>query len=868
MTTTTFFSDTIAAQKYRHDKADGTKESWREVAERVGVSVIKPYLPQIADYTINAIDNREFLPGGRYLYAAGRPYHQVNNCQAGNTQIITSKGIMTLKELVGREIEIVNRFGQWEKATVHAFGVQRLYKITFHNGDVIHATAGHRWWQANGSRITTAEIERVPLIQAPVPQLDEEGIRHGIIFGDGFFHKNKTYSRVILCTKKKEELAKCFDDDVKQIKVGNNAALALKTIRQTKAGLTVNLQPAKYKQLPDPANCSPAYARGFIAGLTATDGSTRTSSVTISCNGKHNAEIIRNLAVLGGCVVNGISEHKRTKPTYIKGKLAVPNDDLYNIRIKPFSAPIIRPDQIADIDARKLTSVKMWLDVVSVEDTGIDEEVYCCVVPGSESFLLANGLITSNCFLMSVEDSREGWADLMRRATHALMTGGGIGVVYNKLREEGALVRGMGGFSTGPLSPMQMVNEAGRHIMQGGSRRSAIWAGLIWNHPDIKKFIQMKNWSKDIRKLKDKDFNFPAAMDMTNISVILDDAFFFAYLCPNHPEHKLAQEVYWMVVTQMCKTAEPGFSIDVGKNAGEHLRNACTEVTSRDNNDVCNLGSINLARVHSFDQFCEMVYNAIGFLLCGTLYSKIPYAEVGVVRDTNRRLGLGLMGMAEWLLVRGKRYGPDDELEKWLQAYADISDKAAYEWSRKLGVNCPIKTRALAPTGTISIVGETTGGIEPILAVAIKRRYLKNKTWHYQYIIDGAAKRLIDKGVDPNLIEDAYELSEDIERRLQFQAFVQRFVDMGISSTLNLSSWGSSVNNEDTVKSFGNTLFKYLPYLRGVTAYPDGARGGQPMTKVPYSEALKYLGTEYEEGGTIIEETTNNNICSNGVCGV
>ena len=90
------------------------------------------------------------------------------------------------------------------------------------------------------------------------------------------------------------------------------------------------------------------------------------------------------------------------------------------------------------------------------------------------------------------EDSREGWSDLVAKCTNALMTGMGIGVVYSKLRPEGSPIAGMGGKSTGPLALMKMVNECGRYIVQGGSRRSAIWAGLHWNHPDALRFCEAR----------------------------------------------------------------------------------------------------------------------------------------------------------------------------------------------------------------------------------------------------------------------------------------------------------------------------------------------------------------------------------------
>lgn len=464
---------------------------------------------------------------------------------------------------------------------------------------------------------------------------------------------------------------------------------------------------------------------------------------------------------------------------------------------------------------------------------------------------------TQNCLLLKVEDSREGWADLMQRVTQGLMTGAGVGVVYSDLRPEGAPIKGMGGTSTGPIALMQMVNEAGRHIMQGGSRRSAIWAGLHWNHPDVFKFIALKDWDEDIVAMKEKNFNAPAPMDGTNISVILDDDFFFAYDNPNHQMHEWAHKVYWLVVEKMLTTAEPGFSIDVGENAGEHLRNACTEVTSSDDNDICNLGSINLAQVDNIDEFKRLVFLGTAFLLSGTLYSMVPYEGVAETRSKNRRLGLGLMGIYEWLVKRGYTYDPNDELEAWLREYAKSTDIAA-ELADRLGVSRPVKTRAIAPTGTIGILAETTTGIEPLFAAAYKRRYLKKKDWHYQYVIDATAKRLLDAGVDPNKLETAYELANNPERRIAFQAWVQQYVDHGISSTLNLPAVDKQTF---THEEFGNMLYKYLPKLRGVTAYPDGSRGGQPLNVVPLEEAYGVEGVEFEEVG-------NENACVGGSCGV
>jgi ribonucleoside-diphosphate reductase alpha chain len=177
-----------------------------------------------------------------------------------------------------------------------------------------------------------------------------------------------------------------------------------------------------------------------------------------------------------------------------------------------------------------------------------------------------------------------------------------------------------------------------------------------------------------------------------------------------------------------------------------------------------------------------------------------------------------------------------------------VSDDVAKSFADYLGVSRPVAVRAIAPTGTIGILAGTTTGIEPLFAVAYKRRYLKGTDWHYQYVVDSAAQELIDLyGADPSSIESALDLASDFERRIKFQADVQDYVDQSISSTINLPAWGTELNNEGTVRPFADVLAKYAPRLRGFTCYPDGARGGQPLTAVPYLEAKEKLGQVFRE---------------------
>jgi ribonucleoside-diphosphate reductase alpha chain len=462
----------------------------------------------------------------------------------------------------------------------------------------------------------------------------------------------------------------------------------------------------------------------------------------------------------------------------------------------------------------------------------------------------------NNCFLLRAEhDTREEWADLTQRAVSCLMTGGGIGIDYSILRPEGKPLSRTGGLSSGPIPLMQMINEVGRGVMQGGSRRSAIYASLNWLHEDIPSFLKAKNWSEQVKELKNKDFNFPAPLDMTNISVNYDDK--WLYNADRANLHTFVENC-----RQAMMTGEPGFSFNFGEKQNETLRNACTEVTSEDDSDVCNLGSINISNIKSLDKFKDVVTLASKFLVCGTLRADLPYDKVYKVREKNRRLGLGLMGIHAWLLQRGYGYEVTPELHEWLKVYKDESERSANEHCERLYISKPVAYRAIAPTGSIGILAGTTTGIEPLFAVAYKRRYLTDGTkWKYEYVVDSTADQLIrEYGLDPSKIETAYGLSHDYEKRIKFQADIQDYVDMSISSTINLPAWGSKVNSESDVSRFAQILSNYAPRLRGFTCYPDGSRGGQPLTEVPYEEAIKHKGIVFEEN---IDRA-----CSSGVCGI
>lgn len=851
---------TVYYQKYAQEG-----EEWTDTAKRVVSTVMTPYFPDDVEKLTQAVIDRKFMPGGRYLYATGRKLNQVNNCFDGDTRIVTREGTKTLRELAGTTPVLMTTGGVWTKAEIRSFGQQSLLEVTLRRqgkDKVIYATPEHSWrvqksYDRNNDRsvgkkavltkdlspgMKLSEVFGYGITRTPVSPV---GVQHGIVFGDGNVPKDDygfNTANVRLCGDKATQLLKYFP---------------LHETRAVDTDIIVTGLPRRYKEFPSLYE-DRSYLLGWLSGYLAADGNVSLDGeVTLHSTKRENLEYVRDICYLLGIGTFEIREQERVS------NLTEKPSTLYSVEFhghtldeKIFLIEQHRENFISNPPVRRT-----YWNVVSVRETTRVEEVFCAVVPETHEFVLEDNILTGNCFMFRAQDSREGWADLLHKVTSTLMTGGGAGVVYSDLRENGAPIKGTGGESSGPLSLMQMVNEIGRNVMAGGSRRSALWAGLHWNHSDVFAFMRIKDWSDDIKNMKAKDFNAYAPLDMTNVSIILDDAFFEAF---NNPHYYVsenncydwAQRVYWTAVEMMLKTGEPGFSVDIGDNSGENLRNPCCELCSYDDSDVCCLGSLNLARIKSLTEFRELTELATRFLLCGTLYSQVPFEAVRHVRDKNRRLGLGLMGIYEWLIQRGKPYAPDTELGEWLEEYSH-SGTYARAAAERLGVSVPVKTRAIAPTGSIGLIAETTTGIEPLFAVAYKRRYLKGSKWHYQYVVEPLAKKFASQGIDPDTLETAYTLALDPGRRLDFQAWVQQYVDHGISSTLNLPSYESQMY---TPEDFGSILMERLPKLRGVTVYPDGSRSGQPLEVTTYAEAIRQEGVEYEEVG-------NSMACVSGSCG-
>jgi len=339
-------------------------------------------------------------------------------------------------------------------------------------------------------------------------------------------------------------------------------------------------------------------------------------------------------------------------------------------------------------------------------------------LPGGRYIYYAGRPLKSfnNCFcLKAQEDTREEWARLCYKSMLFLTYGGGIGIDYSVFRPHGKVLKRTGGLSSGVVPLMKAINEIGRNVQQGGSRRSAIYGSLDAIHEDAPELIQAKNWDTEIvpghtiADAKAHNFDFNAPLDMTNVS-----------LNYNYKEW-LDLPIFKENLKQAMKSGEPGFSFNFNEPY-QTLRNACSEFVSEDDSDVCNLGSVNIANVESIDELKDVMYLASWFLAAGTVRGVVPDEDVEAVREKNRKIGFGIMGVHEFLLKKGSKYEVTPELKKYLEVYKEYSEKGANDFCDRFYLNRPESYRAIAPTGTIGLITGTTTGIEPLFAVAYKRR--------------------------------------------------------------------------------------------------------------------------------------------------
>ncbi|MDP5086259.1 MAG: adenosylcobalamin-dependent ribonucleoside-diphosphate reductase [Yoonia sp.] len=446
----------------------------------------------------------------------------------------------------------------------------------------------------------------------------------------------------------------------------------------------------------------------------------------------------------------------------------------------------------------------------------------------------ARSVTLFNCFVMgTVPDSMGGIFDMLKEAALTMQQGGGIGYDFSTIRPKGASVMGVAADASGPLSFMDVWDAMCRTIMSAGSRRGAMMATMRCDHPDVEDFITAKS--------------DPARLRMFNMSVLITDPFMDAVKADGSWELVFGGQVYrtvrardlWDAIMQSTYDyAEPGVIFIDRINQMNNL-NYCETIAATNPcgeqplppYGACLLGSINMARLVS-DPFeaaaaldeaalTDLVATAVRMMDNVVDASRFPLEAQQAEAKAKRRIGLGVTGLADALLMVGLRYGSEEaaaQTDRWMHAIARAAYLASVELAkekgafplfnadkflasgamqhmdedvrdaiRQYGIRNALLT-SIAPTGTISLyAGNVSSGIEPVFAYAYTRKVLqKDGSRTEEEVVDYAVQLWRDLKGDaplPDYFVNAQTLAPLDHVRMQ--AAAQKWIDSSISKTIN-----------------------------------------------------------------------------------
>ena len=517
----------------------------------------------------------------------------------------------------------------------------------------------------------------------------------------------------------------------------------------------------------------------------------------------------------------------------------------------------------------------------------------------------------SACFVLPIEDSMEGIFDSVKNAALIHKSGGGTGFSFSRLRPKGSSVNSTGGVASGPVSFMKVFNAATEAVKQGGTRRGANMGILRVDHPDILEFISCKQDNADIT-----NFNISVALTESFMQAV-EKGLDYDLIDPKTKAVKgslNAREVFDIMVKMAWKNGEPGIVFldrinrdNVTPDLGEiESTNPCGEQPLLPY-EACNLGSINLSRMVKegpqgfeidYDKLRETVRKAVHFLDNVIDVNQYPLPEIDAMTRGTRKIGLGVMGWADLLLILGIPYNSEtaetlaekvmgfinEEAWKKSEEIAAVKgvfpyyDKSIFKENGRKVRNAT--TTTIAPTGTLSMIAGCSSGIEPLFAIT----YIK-------YVMDGtefvevnpqfkavceernlysdALMRIIAEkgslhGMEeiPEDLRELFVTSHDIspESHVRMQAAFQHHTDNAVSKTVNL-------RNEATVEDVAEVFMQaYRTGCKGVTIYRDGSRDLQVLNigsvkgkenEAPASEADSAPETCPLSSGGTCEECSN-----------
>ena len=480
------------------------------------------------------------------------------------------------------------------------------------------------------------------------------------------------------------------------------------------------------------------------------------------------------------------------------------------------------------------------------------------------------------CFVLPIEDSLDSIFQTMKNMAIIQQSGGGTGFSLSRLRPRGDRIGGTQAESTGPLSFMAIYNKTTEVVKQQGVRRGANMAVLRVDHPDILEFIDAKRGEKEFQ-----NFNLSVGITDEFLEAIKQNRTFPLINPRNKKEvgRLAAKDVYDRIIQAAWETGDPGLIFLDHVNATQptprvgliEATNPCGEQPLLPN-EPCNLGSINIAHMiengrlneKKLGETAELVTHFLDNVIDANFY---PIPEIEVMAKANRKIGLGVMGYADALILQGIPYDSEEALrfaERVMSIIAESAKKVSQELAKERGafpnfIGSRIAQRGeppqrnatlitIAPTGTISLIAGCSSGIEPLYAISYERTIVGGKTvrldnpifidqakregWFSSTLMKKVALKGNLEGFKeiPDRVRGVYRTAFQVptDWHVRVQATFQKYCDNAVSKTVNVPE---NATPEDVRLAYD---LAYQLGCKGVTVFRTGCKScGQVLTITP-----------------------------------